>query len=331
MTKYNLSEHELLFEGPFWNQFEIDLQLVQARLVIQSAFIANRRVRQLITLVTPLIKRNVQICVHLQKPDTWNIPSSRLSREAAAKREATTEDIKALQDIGVHVILREQVHTKFAILDEAVFYEGSLNILSHNSSFEGMRRFNSVSQTRKRIRQERFMHCPYCKKLREDRKFDSVQEQLRSARKDLQLTQQEVSKLTNIKQSQIAKFEGGIDLRISTLSKIAESLGMKVVLIPNSLTPLLANVLNQIESHKLLSAFDERNLAPQLNNNENDAYTDFSPNMQMRVNESEFHDTAEYLQDDRLLGHCEPDLFKEHHAPKASPPVDNPTILSNDP
>jgi transcriptional regulator with XRE-family HTH domain len=280
------SEHEMLFEEAFWKQFEIDIHLVQARLIIQSAFIANRRVLQVIELLEPLIKRNVQVCVYLQTPANWNIPVKSLTAEAAAKLTGAMEDIKALLKLGVHIVLRPNVHVKFAILDEAVFYEGSLNILSHNNTFEGMRRFNSVSQTRKKLRQERFLNCHSCAKLKRERNFSSVHEQLKSARQRLQMTQKEVADLTHLSQAKIARMESEQDMRLSSLAKLAESLGITIVLVPNSLTPALANLFNQFENHKLLNALQGQNIAPTALHPRED-YIDFSPNTQLRVQESE--------------------------------------------
>lgn len=299
MKRNNPSEHELLFEQAFWNQFEIDLQLVQGRLIIQSAFIANRRVRHLVDVISPLLQRNVQVCIYLQTPENWNVPASRLPNDASAKLQSTVNDILALQRTGAHVIIRPKVHVKFAILDEAVFYEGSLNILSHNDNFEGMRRFNSVAETRKRIRQERFLNCSLCAKLKADNNLDHVHRQLQAQRKNLQLTQSELGRLTNLKQSQIARVEAGEAIQMSTLVKICEGLGAKIVLIPNSLTPAVVNLLNNFWNHKLLNALDKQNITPVAPHPKED-YQDFTPNQPMRVKELAITDCLESrLESDR--------------------------------
>jgi hypothetical protein len=50
-----------------------------------------------------------------------------------------------LQHMGVQVLYTGYHHRKLAILDRAILYEGSLNILSQNKSSEVMRRIESVS------------------------------------------------------------------------------------------------------------------------------------------------------------------------------------------
>ncbi len=48
--------------------------------------------------------------------------------------------ITELQEMGVQVLYTNNHHRKLAILDGKLLYEGSLNILSQNSSCEVMRR-----------------------------------------------------------------------------------------------------------------------------------------------------------------------------------------------
>lgn len=279
MKKTEESEHELLLEEAFWNQFEQDIQLVQARLIIQSGFIANRRVRQLEVLLKPLIQRNVQVCIFLQKPEFWDVPRDRLPVDIATKLDAISNELMTLKQLGAHVTLIAKVHMKFVILDEAVFYEGSLNVLSHNNTLEGMRRFNSVSETRKKVRQERFLFCQSCKLLTSNLNFDNVSKQFQAARRNLGMTQSEIAKYSRKNQCQITKIETGGDVLISTLSEVTKSMGLSILLLPNSVAPAVANLLSQLKDHALHHALDKKNLTPQHQTLATSTY-DFSPGQQ---------------------------------------------------
>jgi hypothetical protein len=52
--------------------------------------------------------------------------------------------VRSLQDSGAKVLFTTGHHRKLAILDRAVLWEGSLNILSQNNSCEIMRRVESA-------------------------------------------------------------------------------------------------------------------------------------------------------------------------------------------
>ena len=286
MNKQDKSEHELLLEDAFWKQFRTDLALVSARLIIQSGFIANRRVRHFVELVRPLVQRNVQICIFLQRPDYWDVPRERLSVDLSASLQAVADNIEILHKIGAHVSLISKVHMKFAILDESVFYEGSLNILSHNNTLEGMRRFSSVSETRKKIRQERFLQCSSCDTSKSERSFNDAPGQICGNRRDSLLTQNELAKKANLNQSQIARLESGYDVRLSTLYKICKQLGLDLVLIPENASPAVANLLRRYHQHGLLSNLDVANLTP-LNQEAGPDYDFAPPNRASVVRESE--------------------------------------------
>jgi hypothetical protein len=66
-----------------------------------------------------------------------------LEEQDSAYRLQAEQAIVRLQELGVLVLFTGGHHRKLAIIDRQVLYEGSLNILSQNSSCEIMRRTNS--------------------------------------------------------------------------------------------------------------------------------------------------------------------------------------------
>ena len=60
--------------------------------------------------------------------------------------------IDQLRSIGINVIERRSMHQKVAIIDDAIAWEGSLNILSHRDTEEHMRRFEGLSTIEEIIR-----------------------------------------------------------------------------------------------------------------------------------------------------------------------------------
>lgn len=73
-----------------------------------------------------LLSRGVVVRVHTRPPED-------LSRSPAAI-------LDTLEGMGVEVTLRKRIHHKAAIIDRAIAWEGSLNILQHWDSGEQMTR-----------------------------------------------------------------------------------------------------------------------------------------------------------------------------------------------
>jgi phosphatidylserine/phosphatidylglycerophosphate/cardiolipin synthase-like enzyme len=124
---------KLFDERSFYPTFLRDINACKHTLIIESPFIARKRMRQLYPLMVKLAQRGVKITVNTRDPREHD---HRMRFEAE-------EAIAALQDTGVVILFTDNHHRKLAIVDARVLYEGSLNILSQNASSEIMRRIES--------------------------------------------------------------------------------------------------------------------------------------------------------------------------------------------
>ena len=97
---------------------------------------------KLLPALQKLKARNVRIVINTRDPQ---------SNEDDYWRNDTFNAIYELQHIGVHVLYTAGHHRKLAIVDRAILYEGSLNILSQNDSCEVMRRIESVQLSRQMV------------------------------------------------------------------------------------------------------------------------------------------------------------------------------------
>ena len=113
-------------EKGFWRVFLQDLQAAQHEVIIFSPFVSRRRSETLMKDFEMLLSRGVRVRVHTRPPED-------LSRSPAAI-------LDTLEGMGVDVTLRKQIHHKAAILDRAIAWEGSLNILQHWDTGEQMTR-----------------------------------------------------------------------------------------------------------------------------------------------------------------------------------------------
>lgn len=129
-------------QDTFYKPFERDLLATRNRVIIESPFITTRRIDALMSMLSKLRRREVQIVINT-KP---------LDEHDAILRDQALLAISQLQDMGIIVLFTKGHHRKLAIIDDDILYEGSLNILSQNDSCEIMRRINDESSVREMLR-----------------------------------------------------------------------------------------------------------------------------------------------------------------------------------
>lgn len=130
-----INQSKLLDEDTFYPKFICDINKAGAELIIESPFITTKRLICLLPALKAAKSRRVRVVINTKDPEEHND----LMQKDAYKA------ISQLQHLGIQVIFTRDLHRKLAIIDRKVFYEGSLNILSQNSSHELMRRTESTS------------------------------------------------------------------------------------------------------------------------------------------------------------------------------------------
>lgn len=130
MFSSNKAGSSLYDQDTFDQQFLRDITRARKSLIVESPFIRLNRVDQLVPVITKLRRRGVQIVINTRNPEEHD-------QEYGLQAERAVD---ILQQLGVTVLFTVKHHRKIAIIDRAVFYEGSLNILSYYDSCEIMRR-----------------------------------------------------------------------------------------------------------------------------------------------------------------------------------------------
>ena len=123
----------LLDQDDFYDVFIHDLRRSRSEVIIESPFMSLKRINQLTPSFQMLVRHRVHIIINT-KHSTEQEPTYQQQFEACIER---------LLDMGADVLFTGGHHRKLAILDGNILYEGSLNILSQNSSCEIMRRIES--------------------------------------------------------------------------------------------------------------------------------------------------------------------------------------------
>lgn len=137
-------------QDTFYRRFIYDLRNANNEVVIESPFITERRMDIILPELARLTKRGVKVIVNT-KPSIEHDGFMQEQAEAA---------VASMQSIGVEVLLTVGHHRKLAVIDRAIVWEGSLNILSQYDSCEIMRRLQSeqlASQLLSFIKLTRFL------------------------------------------------------------------------------------------------------------------------------------------------------------------------------
>jgi len=129
-------------EKNFWAKFFQDIIHSQQKLIILSPFLSVRRSSNFMDSFRTMKGRGIDIRIYTR-------PSNQQAGEMANQADIV---IDQLRSIGVMVIERRSMHQKVAIIDDAIAWEGSLNILSHKDTEEHMRRFKGQSTVEEIIR-----------------------------------------------------------------------------------------------------------------------------------------------------------------------------------
>lgn len=130
-----LAHSKLFNEETFYPALMKDLKSCGSELIIESPFITSRRLDQLLPTLQKMKQRKVRIIVNTRDPH---------EHDEDRRRDEAHRAVARLQREGVHVLYTGGHHRKLIVIDRAILYEGSLNVLSQNDSCEIMRRIEST-------------------------------------------------------------------------------------------------------------------------------------------------------------------------------------------
>lgn len=239
----------------FWPAFLADLNRARARVLIQSPFVGATRIKALIKEFAPLIHRGVAICVFIQEPRDWNTPPRSTDTEATYRLGEVRLLLDILSSSGVHVNLRKNIHGKLAVIDDRVLWEGSLNILSHTSTTEHMRRLVRKEEILGGTKMLRRLGCSDCQANysrygtpRERWNKSRLGEVVATQRKNLGLSQRELGRKSGLPHARISQIELGNNVTLDTLQQLIAPLGLEIMLVPELNVPSVAILLNQTSS-----------------------------------------------------------------------------------
>ena len=122
----------------FQERFLQDIAQARESVVIVSPYVTSKRVRWIEAALQPCTQKQVNVSIITRTPASLPV-SSRKAGEIA---------IGLLRAYPIHIIFREGIHQKFAIIDGSIVWYGSINLLSFSTSQESIMRLHSSSIAR---------------------------------------------------------------------------------------------------------------------------------------------------------------------------------------
>ncbi len=104
-------------ETEFWYLFPQDLGKAQGEVIIVSPFVNSRKAETFMRDFAALTDRGVKVRLYL--------------RPLAAHQRREAAILDTWEGMGVEITRREGIHHKAAVIDRAIAWDGSLNILQH--------------------------------------------------------------------------------------------------------------------------------------------------------------------------------------------------------
>lgn len=253
-------------EKQFRKAFEKDLLNARYLIIIESAYIGFLGLQKWIPILEDKIRQAVRVCAFLQAPKMWHkrhLPN--LEEKHRAEIEYFQERVRQLERIGVHITIRRKTHPKLAIIDDHIFWSGSLNILSHDDTEEEMYRWDSRPRVSRAIRRRR-LYCQVCefrgsggvtvgnsRSLSE--RLTLLWKRLGHRRELMGISQQVLAEKLGTHQSRLSEIASGKrDCTLKEFMQSADELEMELMLVDRYRVPALLMQIEKEESLNLESA-----------------------------------------------------------------------------
>ena len=127
---------DIIFDNTnFLPVYHNDMISATREAVIVSPFITRRRAFQMLPNMEAVLARGVSLAVVTRPANTYKDKG----------RETLEETLASLKNAGIRLLFKENIHQKFAVIDQRIVWYGSINLLSFGSAQESIMRLDSPS------------------------------------------------------------------------------------------------------------------------------------------------------------------------------------------
>ena len=114
--------------------FNNDIAAAKKEVLIVSPFVRKRRAMQMIQQLKTAVSNNARVIVVTRPIEEFK----------PADQNALQEAIDLFKKNEISVVLKPNIHQKFAIMDQKIIWYGSINFLSYGTAEESVMRIDSA-------------------------------------------------------------------------------------------------------------------------------------------------------------------------------------------
>jgi superfamily II DNA or RNA helicase len=127
--------HDIIYSrDSFLPVFNNDIVAARKEILIVSPFARKRRAIQMIQQLKIAANNNVRVIVVTRPVEEFK----------SSDHNALRETLDLFKNDGIHVVLKPNIHQKFAIMDQKLVWYGSINYLSYGNAEESVMRIESA-------------------------------------------------------------------------------------------------------------------------------------------------------------------------------------------
>jgi superfamily II DNA or RNA helicase len=125
---------DIIFDNEnFLPVFSNDIACAKKEILIVSPFVRKRRTMQIMEHLKIALDKKIQVVVVTRPPEGF----------LQEDRIALNKILEQIKESGISVVLKTNIHQKFAIIDQRVVWYGSINLLSYGNAQESIMRIES--------------------------------------------------------------------------------------------------------------------------------------------------------------------------------------------
>ncbi|WP_320415656.1 phospholipase D-like domain-containing protein [Candidatus Contubernalis alkalaceticus] len=134
---------DIIFDkSKFLPVFSNDIVNAAREILIVSPFITKRRTLQLLTYLRVALGKKVRIFVVTRPVEEYK----------GRDKDTLKNTLDLLENAGIRIITKPNIHQKFAVMDQRLLWYGSINLLSFGGAEESIMRLDSPSIVSELIR-----------------------------------------------------------------------------------------------------------------------------------------------------------------------------------
>jgi hypothetical protein len=119
----------------FFPVFANDMVNAAIEILIVSPYVTRKRSLQMLQNLEPALARKVRVIVVTRPAIDFKVRDI----------DALQSTLDLLENAGISVVYKSNIHQKFAVIDQRVVWYGSINLLSYGSAEESMMRLESTN------------------------------------------------------------------------------------------------------------------------------------------------------------------------------------------